>query len=177
MKELYLAGGSYYGIQEVFSRLRGVADTTAGWAAGAGEADGAADEAACVRVVYDPKKIDITMLLHVFFAIVNPGVRAADPRYRTGVYYTDGEDLMQLGCCMAFFRSRGRLRAPGTPEDFDRDRPAYPDWQTELQRLGHFRPAPEAEQYYLRKHPGTESAVNIALLEALHVILPAEKMQ
>lgn len=98
MKELYLAGGSYYGIQEVFSRLRGVADTTAGWAA-------------------------------------------------------------------------------GTPEDFDRDRPAYPDWQTELQRLGHFRPAPEAEQYYLRKHPGTESAVDIALLEALHVILPAEKMQ
>ena len=31
MKELYLAGGSYYGLQEVFSRMYGVVDTVAGF--------------------------------------------------------------------------------------------------------------------------------------------------
>ncbi|MDU7216102.1 MAG: peptide-methionine (S)-S-oxide reductase, partial [Dialister sp.] len=32
MKELYLAGGPYYGIQEVFSRIYGVTETVAGFA-------------------------------------------------------------------------------------------------------------------------------------------------
>ena len=32
MKDLYLAGGPYYGVQEVFSRIKGVVETTAGFA-------------------------------------------------------------------------------------------------------------------------------------------------
>ena len=32
MKDLYLSGGSFYGIQEVFSRVKGVVDTKAGYA-------------------------------------------------------------------------------------------------------------------------------------------------
>lgn len=32
VKDLYLAGGPYYGVQEVFSRIKGVVETTAGFA-------------------------------------------------------------------------------------------------------------------------------------------------
>ena len=37
MKDLYLAGGPYYGVQEVFSRIKGVVETTAGFANSSGK--------------------------------------------------------------------------------------------------------------------------------------------
>ena len=72
-KDLYLAGGSFHGLQEVFSRIYGVVDTKAGYANSRIEAptkeqvaDGSAEAVECVKVTYNPKKIDIGMLLNVF---------------------------------------------------------------------------------------------------------------
>lgn len=78
-KDLYLAGGSFHGLQEVFSRIYGVVDTQAGYANSCIKAptkeqvaDGSAEAVECVKVTYNPKKIDIGMLLNVFFTIINP---------------------------------------------------------------------------------------------------------
>ena len=95
-KDLYLAGGSFHGLQEVFSRIYGVVDTQAGYANSRIEAptkeqvaDGSAEAVECVKVTYNPKKIDIGMLLNVFFTIINPytdGIQGkyVGPQYQIG---------------------------------------------------------------------------------------------
>lgn len=79
MKELYLAGGPYYGLQEVFSKVKGVARVRAGFANCSREApskediySGKAEGRECIQIIYNPKKIDIVSLLSLFFTIINP---------------------------------------------------------------------------------------------------------
>lgn len=188
MKDLYLAGGPYYGVQEVFSRLYGVTDTTAGWANSSEEgltkervATGGTGAVECVRVTYNPKKIDISMLLNVFFTVINPytqGIqgKCSGPQYRTGVYYTSGEDVPQISYYMAFIQTRGLARPMSESclvvNEFEGEGARRPKVQTEMKRLENFQPAPEEEQHYLRKHPDAYSPIDIALLEKLNVIRP-----
>ena len=74
MKELYLAGGPYYGLQEVFSRVKGVARVRAGFANCSSDSpskediySGKVEGRECIQVIYNPKKIDIVSLLSLFF--------------------------------------------------------------------------------------------------------------
>ena len=117
-KDLYLAGGSFHGLQEVFSRIYGVVDTQAGYANSCIEAptkeqvaDGSAEAVECVKVTYNPKKIDIGMLLNVFFTIINPytdGIQGkyVGPQYRSGIYYTSKEDVPQISYFLVFLQNR-----------------------------------------------------------------------
>ena len=99
VKDLYLAGGPYYGVQEVFSRIKGVVETTAGFANSSvpnprkeDVENGKVQAVECVKVTYNPKKIDIGTLLSVFFTIVNLYTdviqsKCTEPHYRTVIYY------------------------------------------------------------------------------------------
>ena len=77
-KKIYLAGGDFHELQAVFAKLRGVTDTRTGYinAEGAANfaavADGRVKARMGVEVSFDPKKTDISTLLDVFFAAVNP---------------------------------------------------------------------------------------------------------
>ena len=116
VKDLYLAGGPYYGVQEVFSRIKGVVETTAGFANSSvpnprkeDVENGKVQAVECVKVTYNPKKIDIGTLLSVFFTIVNPytdGIqgKCTGPHYRTGIYYVSGEDTPQITYYMAYYQ-------------------------------------------------------------------------
>lgn len=181
MKELYLAGGPYYGLQEVFSRVKGVVDTRAGYANSVIEnptkddvVSGRAQAVECVKVVYNPKKIDISALLSVFFTVINPytdGIqgKCEGPHYRTGVYFTSGEDSMQLGYYMSYMANRGNPRQMTENSfvfnEFEGKQRARPPVRTECKRLENFYEAPEEEQFYLRSHPDTYSPIDIRLLE------------
>ena len=185
MKEIYLAGGPFYGIQEVFSRLHGVTDTVAGYAAPASDSarEGSlaeeAGEVECVKVLYDPKKIDISMLLDVFFTVVNPytmGVqgKCAGMQYRTGIYYTSREDIPQIHYYLTFIENRGISRPASESclimNEFVGRTFRRPPIRTKIGLLGTFRPAPDEEQHYLRKHPETYSPIDIHLLEDLKIL-------
>ncbi len=179
MKELYLAGGPYYGIQEVFSRIRGVTDTVAGFANSRKEkptkeevASGNTGAVECVKVVYNPKKIDITSLLSLFFTIINPytdGIqgKCSGPQYRTGIYYTSAEDTFQITYYMSYIKSRGAGRGLSTDAVVLNEirKNFLPEVQTEVKKLENFYEAAEEEQYYLKKHPETYSPIDIKLLE------------
>lgn len=122
VKDLYLAGGPYYGVQEVFSRIKGVVETTAGFANSSvpnprkeDVENGKVQAVECVKVTYNPKKIDIGTLLSVFFTIVNPytdGIqgKCTGSHYRTGIYYVSGEDTPQITYYMAYYQNRGNSR-------------------------------------------------------------------
>jgi peptide-methionine (S)-S-oxide reductase len=72
------AGGCFWGTQTVFERVKGVIDTTVGYAGGSAatatyaqvttETTGHAES---VRVVYDPSKITYGTLLRIFFSVAH----------------------------------------------------------------------------------------------------------
>jgi len=188
MKDIYLAGGPFYGVQEVFSRVESVVATVAGYANSkipnptkeqveSGEA-GAVE---CVKVTYNPKRIDIGTLLQVFFTVVNPytdGIqgKCKGPQYRTGVYYTSREDAPQISYYILYIQNRGNNHAISESclvmNEYEGEQKYTPPVRTEMKALENFTPAPEEEQYYLRKHPEAYSPIDIKLLEELKVLKP-----
>jgi peptide-methionine (S)-S-oxide reductase len=96
------AGGCFWGVEGVFSHVKGVKSAVSGYH-GDGKANASYDEvssgltrhAEAVRVVYDPAQVSYGQLLHIFFSVV------ADPttlnrqgpdsgkQYRTALIPTD----------------------------------------------------------------------------------------
>lgn len=104
MKEIYLAGGCYWGVEKYMSVLRGVTATEVGFANGHVDApsyrqvcDTDTGHAETVRVAYDPAVLPLEKLLPLFYKVIDPTSferQGGDVgnQYRTGVYYTDPAD-------------------------------------------------------------------------------------
>jgi peptide-methionine (S)-S-oxide reductase len=98
------AGGCFWGTQSVFERVKGVLDTTAGYAGGSAatatydqvttETTGHAES---VRVVYDPSKITYGRLLQIFFSVVHDPTQLnrqgpdVGTSYRSAIFYMNEE--------------------------------------------------------------------------------------
>jgi peptide-methionine (S)-S-oxide reductase len=102
------AGGCFWGTQSVFERVKGVVETTVGYAGGsAGTAtyDQVTTEttghAESVRVVYDPSKITYGQLLRIFFSVAHDPTQLnrqgpdVGTSYRSAIFYT-GEDQRRI---------------------------------------------------------------------------------
>ena len=104
-KEIYLAGGCFWGTEHFFKQVGGVVETEVGFANGHTEnptyKEVYTDEtgyAETVRVRYNPDVVSLKFLLQMFFKAIDPlslNKQGHDEgtRYRTGIYYTDAEDL------------------------------------------------------------------------------------
>lgn len=118
------AGGCFWGVQATFERVKGVLDTTAGYAGGSAatatyeqvgtETTGHAES---VRVVYDPSKITYGKLLQIFFSVVHDPTELnrqgpdVGTSYRSAIFYTSDEQrkisqayIAQLDAAKAFPR-------------------------------------------------------------------------
>lgn len=108
MKEIYFAGGCFWGTEHYFKQIKGVVETAVGYANGHTsdptyqevytDATGYAET---VKVVYDPQLISLELLADLYFHSIDPlslNKQGEDEgtRYRTGIYYTDQEDLPVL---------------------------------------------------------------------------------
>lgn len=105
MKEIYLAGGCFWGAEHYFRNIEGVVDTEVGFANGDTPAPtyeqvytDTTGYAETVRVIYNPDGLPLDELLRAFFCAIDPlslNKQGEDEgtRYRTGVYYTDPADL------------------------------------------------------------------------------------
>ena len=105
MKEIYLAGGCFWGTEHFFKQIRGVIETEVGFANGHTEnptyQEVYTDKtgfAETVLVKYNPDVVSLEFLLHMFFVAIDPtslNKQGHDEgtRYRTGIYYTDSADL------------------------------------------------------------------------------------
>jgi len=101
-KEIYLAGGCFWGVQAYFDKIIGIEYTSVGYANG--ESDNTdynsikkTGHAETVYVVYDPEKITLDELLGYYYRIIDPtslNKQGNDigTQYRTGIYYVDEED-------------------------------------------------------------------------------------
>jgi peptide-methionine (S)-S-oxide reductase len=98
------AGGCFWGTQSVFERVKGVIDTTAGYAGGTKDTatyDQVTTEttghAESVRVVYDPSQITYGQLLRIFFSVAHDPTQLnrqgpdVGTSYRSAIFYTSEE--------------------------------------------------------------------------------------
>ena len=78
MKEIYLAGGCFWGVQKFFDQFDGVIHTEAGYANGPDREPSYRDvcnssgHAETVRVSYDENRISLTDLLNYYFMVIDP---------------------------------------------------------------------------------------------------------
>mgnify|MGYP000778406823 FL=1 len=97
-KIIYLAGGCFWGIEAYFMQVKGIINTTAGYANGNCEnpiyqqvCTGKTDFAEAVKIVYDENLISLKEILKRFFDIINPTSlnrqgNDIGTQYRTGIY-------------------------------------------------------------------------------------------
>ena len=147
MAEIYLAGGCFWGLEEYFSRIPGVEQTTVGYANGQVETTNyqlikETDHAETVQVIYDPDKITLRAILLYYFRVIDPlsvNKQGNDRgrQYRTGVYYTDEADRKVIAQVFAEEETQlGHKIA------------------VELEPLRHYILAEDYHQDYLKKNPG-----------------------
>ena len=99
---IYLAGGCFWGMEQLMQSIPGVIDAESGYANGTCEAD-ADYKTVCkgntgfretVRVEYDLEQVSLDALLMAYFYVIDPTVqnRQGNDRgsqYQTGVYFTN----------------------------------------------------------------------------------------
>lgn len=81
-KTIYFAGGCFWGVEKLFEEIYGVVETKAGYANGKNKEDAVYEKVKkgntgykeCVKVVYDVKT-NLSLLLDVFFKVVNPSIK------------------------------------------------------------------------------------------------------
>ena len=99
---IYLAGGCFWGMEQLMQSIPGVIDAESGYANGTCEADadyktvckGETGFRETVRVEYDPEQVSLDALLLAYFYVIDPTVqnRQGNDRgsqYQTGVYFTN----------------------------------------------------------------------------------------
>jgi methionine-S-sulfoxide reductase len=160
MKEIYLAGGCFWGTEHYFKQIRGVLNTEVGFANGVGEnpsykqvKTGTTGFAETVHIQYDPSQVSLDLLLEMFFKAIDPlslNKQGEDEgtQYRTGIYYVDNEDLDVIRKAFAAEQSK------------------YPEpLAVELLPLQNFYTAEEYHQDYLDKNPHGYCHIPRALFE------------
>lgn len=147
MAEIYLAGGCFWGLEEYFSRISGVLQTSVGYANGQVETTNyqlikETDHAETVQVIYDEKIVSLREILLYYFRVIDPlsvNQQGNDRgrQYRTGIYYQDKEDLPTIyAVVQEQERMLGRKIA------------------VEVEKLRHYILAENYHQDYLKKNPG-----------------------
>lgn len=94
---IILAGGCFWGMQDLFRRLPGIVSTRVGYTGG--EVANATyrnhdNHAEAIEIVYDPARISLRQLLVFFFQIHDPTTlnrqgNDVGPSYRSAIYYAN----------------------------------------------------------------------------------------
>jgi len=103
-KEIYLAGGCFWGVEKYLGLLDGIISTEVGYANGYTEnptyeyvCRGNTGFAEAVRVIYDAAITNLDALLLQFYDIIDPTTKNRQgpdigSQYRTGIYHTNPGD-------------------------------------------------------------------------------------
>ena len=148
MKEIYLAGGCFWGMQKFFDQFDGAEETEVGYANGPDQKPSYEDvcrnsgHAETLRICYDETRLSLTKLLEYYFMVIDPvsvnrqgndiGIQ-----YRTGIYYTEEDQLPDI---MDIYKKE--QEKAGVP------------LAVSVEKLKNYFSAEEYHQKYLDKNPG-----------------------
>ena len=159
-KEIYFAGGCFWGTEHFFKQIEGVLETEVGFANGHTEnptyKEVYTDQtgfAETVYVKYNPDVVSLEFLLNMFFKAIDPtslNKQGEDEgtRYRTGVYYTNDDDLTVIE--KVFSQEQQNYKQPLAVEKLP---------------LQNYYSAEEDHQDYLDKNPTGYCHLPVALFE------------
>ena len=146
-----LAGGCFWGMQEVFEHVKGVTHVTAGYAGGSANTatyeqvgTGTTGHAESVQITYDPSQVSYGQLLKVFFAVAHDPTERnrqgpdVGTQYRSAIFYTSDE---QRRIAQAYIDQLTRAKAFPRPI------------VTQVVPLHGFYPAEAYHQDYAVNHP------------------------
>lgn len=142
-----LAGGCFWGMQDLIRRLPGVLATRVGYTGG--DVPNATyrnhgSHAEGIEILFDPDRLSYRQLLEYFFQIHNPSTRHRQGNdmgssYRSAIYHVD---------------ERQRQVALDTIADVDASGLWPGKVVTEVEPAGDFWEAEPEHQDYLERHPG-----------------------
>jgi peptide methionine sulfoxide reductase msrA/msrB len=146
-----LAGGCFWGMQDILRKLPGVVETSVGYAGGTTPSPtydqvktGRTGHAEAIRIVFDPGTISYADLLGYFFRMHDPTTlnrqgNDVGTQYRSAIFVHDEEQRKVAEQARAQVERAGKWKRKLT---------------TEIVPAGPFHPAEAYHQDYLQKHPG-----------------------
>lgn len=146
-----LAGGCFWGMEEIIRKLPGVLETTVGYTGGTVAhpsykevCTGRTGHAEAIRIVFDPTKLTYEQLLGYFFRMHDPTTlnrqhNDVGTQYRSAIFYGSDEQKQIAERVKAKVDKSGKFNRPVV---------------TEIAKASEFYPAEEYHQMYLLKNPG-----------------------
>jgi peptide-methionine (S)-S-oxide reductase len=167
-----LAGGCFWGMQGVFEHVKGVTDTTVGYAGGDKKtaeyetvSTGRTGHAESIQIVYDPTLITYGQLLKIYFSVahdpttLNRQHNDEGTQYRSEIFYSDEN---QKNIALAYIKQLNDAKVFHSPV------------VTKVEPLQGFYPAEQYHQHYLDQNP-TEPyivAMDLPLIASLKKTYP-----
>lgn len=146
IKEIYLAGGCFWGLEEYFSRINGILDAESGYANGNSDSTSyyelkTTDHAETVHIKYDANLINLRTILLYYLRVVDPTSvnkqgNDVGRQYRSGIYFLNDEDKNVIDEVLA--EASTQYIKPIA---------------IEVEKLSNFVLAEEYHQDYLKKNP------------------------
>src|SRR5215471_4953452 len=146
-----LAGGCFWGMEEIIRKIPGVIKTTVGYSGGTAAdpnyeevCTGSTGHAESIQVEFDSTRLSYENLLDYFFRMHDPTTlnrqhNDVGTQYRSAIFYTSEEQKQTAERVKAKWDKSGKFNQPIV---------------TEITAAGKFYPAEEYHQKYLVKHPG-----------------------
>lgn len=154
IREIYLAGGCFWGMEAYFKTIDGIIDTGVGYANGKTENTNyrkvkETDHAETVYISYDDKIISFEKILEYFYYIIDPfsvNKQGNDRgrQYRTGIFLTNSSDLEKA------------IKFISKKQEKEKNKIAI-----EVEKLKNFVIAEDYHQDYLDKNPNGYCHINI----------------
>ncbi|MBI4350037.1 MAG: peptide-methionine (S)-S-oxide reductase MsrA [Elusimicrobia bacterium] len=146
-----LAGGCFWGMEEILRALPGMAGAVVGYTGGKTEnpkyedvKTGATGHAESIELKFDPARLAYGAILDMFFKMHDPTTpdrqgNDVGAQYRSAIFYHGEAQKKEAEAAVERARASGRWKRPIT---------------TEIVPAARFWPAEEYHQDYLKKHPG-----------------------
>lgn len=146
-KKAYIAGGCFWGLEELMRSQPGVITTEAGYTGGENENptyENHPGHAEALEIEYDSDVTSFREILDFFFQIHNPTTlnrqgNDIGTSYRSAIFYQNEEERQEAENMIRIVNESGRWKDPVV---------------TTLEPFTSFYPAEEYHQEYLQKHPG-----------------------
>jgi peptide-methionine (S)-S-oxide reductase len=146
IKKIVLAGGCFWGLQDLIRKQLGVVKTRVGYTGGSVENptyENHAGHAEAVEIEYDTEKTSYKKMLDFFFQIHNPTTlnqqgNDVGTSYRSAIFYGNDEEKKEAENFIDIVNKSGRWQNPVV---------------TTLEPLTKFYQAEEYHQDYLQKNP------------------------
>ena len=145
-----LAGGCFWGMEEVFRKIPGVLSTQVGYSGGKTKSpsyeevsSGSTGHAESIKISYDPKKITYETVLKYFFRSHDPTTlnrqgNDVGTQYRSAIFYSTPQEKAEAEKVISIVNKSNKWGKPVA---------------TKLEAASVFYPAEEYHQKYLVKNP------------------------